>query len=368
MPPEVWQLAILLGATDIGARMRQMELSPPRSVPEDPTTWPQLLGATAASDGGLGVDSGGSSGPPRFDPLGSAVVASEKRRALFHPRRGWWRRFERAGSRFLDRHVFPRIPQLHRPYDAQLRRSLTLSVGSIEIRGLPRNWSGLRILLITDIHAGPFVSSGQLRESFERLLHVRPDVVLLGGDLVTSRLVEWDERAAAFASLRAPLGVWAVPGNHDHYTGELPDLIRRVESAGIGVLRNRSTVLHHAGAAIHLAGIDDALVGEPDLEAALAGARSPVVLLSHNPDVAFEAARRGVDLVLSGHTHAGQVRIPGLPVLVRQSRFRLDEGRYRIGETELVVSRGLGASGVPWRYACPPEAVLIRLLSVPSSA
>jgi len=89
--------------------------------------------------------------------------------------------------------------------------------------------------------------------------------------------------------------------------------------------------------------------------------RPPILLLSHNPDILFEASRRGVALVLSGHTHGGQIRIPGLPVLVRQSRYRLDEGRYETEGTELVVSRGLGVSGVPLRFACPPEAVFLRL-------
>ncbi len=88
-----------------------------------------------------------------------------------------------------------------------------------------------------------------------------------------------------------------------------------------------------------------------------------MILLSHNPDLVFDAARHGVALVLSGHTHGGQIRIPGLPVLVRQSRYRLDEGRFRCGPTELIVSRGLGAVALPWRTACPPEAVLITLLA-----
>jgi predicted MPP superfamily phosphohydrolase len=125
--------------------------------------------------------------------------------------------------------------------------------------------------------------------------------------------------------------------------------------------------IESAGATMRLAGVDDWNVGNPDLDAALAGcARSePVVLLSHNPDAAVEAARRGVAAVLSGHTHGGQIRIPGLPVLVRMSRFRLDEGRYRIGDTEVVVSRGLGVVGLPVRVACPPEAVLLTLRSSP---
>ena len=117
-----------------------------------------------------------------------------------------------------------------------------------------------------------------------------------------------------------------------------------------------------------LAGVDDLIMGRPDLDAALATvsprpADAPIVLLSHNPDLFFEAASRGIPLVLSGHTHGGQVRLPGLPVLVRQSRYRLDEGRYLARGAEIVVSRGFGATGVPLRVLCPPEAVLLHLVS-----
>ncbi len=120
------------------------------------------------------------------------------------------------------------------------------------------------------------------------------------------------------------------------------------------------------GAVLALAGVDDLVRGRPDLDAALdaAAARAPgapVLLLSHNPDIFFEAARRGVGVVAAGHTHGGQIRPAGIPLLFRQSRYRLDEGRYRFGRSELVVSRGLGAAGLPLRVACPPEAVLLTL-------
>ena len=130
---------------------------------------------------------------------------------------------------------------------------------------------------------------------------------------------------------------------------------------GIEVLHNRSVDLSLGGASLSLAGVDDLVTGRPDLGAALSRAGSPVLLLSHNPDILFEAARNGVALVLSGHTHAGQIRLPGLPVLIRQSRYRLDEGRYRARGTELLVSRGLGVVGMPLRVACAPEAVLLEL-------
>jgi predicted MPP superfamily phosphohydrolase len=295
--------------------------------------------------------------------LEGPAAASERRRRLFHPRRGWFRRFERALSLYLANAVHPRIPGISVPYDRQLRRSLTLSEAEICLAGLAPALDGMRILLITDVHAGPFVSPCVLAETFEKLMRLRPDLVLLGGDLTTSRVEDFLRSSEAFAALHAPLGVYAVFGNHEYYTRQPVRLGEEIEAAGIRVLHNAWAAIERGGSILALAGVDDLILGRPDLDRALDGAPDPVVLLSHNPDLLFEAERRGVALMLSGHTHAGQLRVPGLPVLVRQSRYRLDEGRFRAGSTELVVSRGLGAVGLPWRMACPPEAVLLRIRS-----
>jgi predicted MPP superfamily phosphohydrolase len=291
------------------------------------------------------------------------VSAAERRRPLFHPRRGWVRRFERFASHWLARELFPLVPGVHLPYDRQLRRQLTLSQADVSLAGLPRAFDGTRVLFLSDLHAGPFVSPRALRETVERLLALEPDLVLLGGDLVTSHAREIASHRRVFETLRAPLGVFAVLGNHDHYSRE-PERVRRtLDRSGIAVLHNRAVTLRRAGARLDLAGVDDLVLGDADLEAALAQTRPPVVLLSHNPDLLFDAARHDVALMLSGHTHGGQIRIPGLPVLVRQSCYRLDEGRFRVNGTELIVSRGLGAVALPWRVGCPPEALLLRLRS-----
>ncbi|MCP3981905.1 MAG: metallophosphoesterase [bacterium] len=299
--------------------------------------------------------------PPRAALSDPSPARRRDKRRWFDPAKGWFRRLEREVSHFLSRSVFPHVPGLHLPYDAQLRRCLTLAETDIELTGLPGGFDGMRVLLITDVHAGPFLSRRSLCETFRRLLAVQPDVILLGGDLITARVEDFEESEEAFRLLSAPLGVFGVWGNHDHYPDQLERLRDRVESCGVRMLNNRNVELRRGGEALSLAGVDDLLIGEPDLDAALSGTRGPVVLLSHNPDLLFRAADRGVALMLSGHTHAGQIRLPGLPVLVRQSRYRLDQGRYRRDATELVVSRGLGVSGLPLRAACPPEAVLVRL-------
>jgi predicted MPP superfamily phosphohydrolase len=289
--------------------------------------------------------------------------ARPRLRRLFDPVSGWFRRSERGVNQWLSRSVYPRLPILARVYGAILHRRLTVSEADIAVRDLPEAFDGLTVLLVTDIHLGPFLAPLDLERTFRRLRGLEPDLIVLGGDLTTSRVSEFSEAAELFGVLKAPLGVHAVMGNHDHYNDDPEGLRRAVASAGIEVLHNRHVVLRRDGESLVLAGIDDLNIGSPDLDAALEGApdEAPVVLVSHNPDVFFEAADRGVALVLAGHTHGGQVRIPGLPVLTRMSRYRLDEGRYAARGADLVVSRGVGVVGLPLRLACPPEAVLVRL-------
>jgi predicted MPP superfamily phosphohydrolase len=281
---------------------------------------------------------------------------------------GRFRALRRDFVHYVSKNLYPRIPFVDRPYSEQLRRQLTVSETAIALPGLGGGLAGIKVLFVSDVHVGPFLNPETLEHTFERLVSLRPDLILIGGDIATSHLAEFEPYTKAFRLLRAPLGVFAVLGNHDHYTREPLRLREILEETGARVLHNDSVILERGGGRLILAGIDDFQVGEPDLDAALDRAngwpgpdrRPPVVLLSHNPDVFFEAARRGVDLVLSGHTHGGQIRIPGLPVLVRQSRYRLDEGRYALNGSELVVSRGLGADGLPLRVACSPEAILLR--------
>ncbi len=192
---------------------------------------------------------------------------------------------------------------------------------------------------------------------------LEPDLILLAGDFATVRLEEVEPTAPTYKTLAAPLGVYGVLGNHDHYTGQPEALMELLESSGVRFLQNRSVMLERGGGRLLLAGVDDLLCGEAQLESALQGRPDGAasLLLSHNPDVFPEAVDRDVSLVLAGHTHGGQWRLPGLPVLVRMSRYRLDEGHYRAGNSQLVVSRGLGATGFPFRIGCPPEAVLLTL-------
>ena len=294
------------------------------------------------------------------------VAASEHPRAHFDPKSGWFRRIERATSLFLSHQVWPRVPGSSIPYAAILERFLTVAYAEIPIADLPAPFDGTTVLFLSDVHAGPFLSRDALARVFARLATLSADVVIHGGDLATSNVREILHHEGAVAGLTGTLGAFAVFGNHDHYTGDIEGVGRFFESCGVRVLNNDAIALSRGGARIALAGIDDWNIGRPDLDEAMAESErvapgAPIVLISHNPDAALEAAARGVALTLSGHTHGGQVRIPGRPVLVRMSRFRLDEGRFEHESAHIVVSRGLGVSGIPLRIACAPEALLVTL-------
>jgi predicted MPP superfamily phosphohydrolase len=164
--------------------------------------------------------------------------------------------------------------------------------------------------------------------------------------------------------LRAKYGVYAVLGNHDHWVDAalITDLFR---AEGITVLINEGMHFEKDGASFWLAGVDDTMVGLEDLSLALAGARRDEMklLLAHNPVILRRAARASVDLVLSGHTHGGQVAIRGERNNLRGARKRLLKGLGRLANTQIYVNRGLGTVVLPIRYGCPPEISLLELRS-----
>lgn len=221
----------------------------------------------------------------------------------------------------------------------------------------------VRLAWLTDLHHGEFVRTASVRAWVEAALHEAPDVVLLGGDLVdqTPGADPDQDLFAALARLRAPLGVWAVAGNHDHarFRGIGP-YEHALGAAGIEVLVNRGVALRGD---LYLAGLDDLRNGRPDLAATLRGrpATGATVLLSHNPDVLPEVPT-DVGLTLSGHTHGGQVVLPGVGALHTSSRYgdRFRAG-WVAGPARGYVSRGLGVTSLPVRINCPAELTVLDL-------
>lgn len=239
---------------------------------------------------------------------------------------------------------------------------LSVEQHTISLRRLPRPLDGLRIVQLSDIHHSPFTGSAQIERAVETANRLAPDIIALTGDYVSHERSFAAPCAELMGRLRARHGVYAVLGNHDHWT-DAPLITDLFRAEGIRVLINEGMRFEHAGAAFWLAGVDDTMVGLEDLPLALSGSRADEMklLLAHNPVILRRAARAGVDLVLSGHTHGGQVAWRSERNASGRPRRRLLKGLGSRAGTQIYVTRGLGTSVLPIRYGCPPEVSLLEL-------
>jgi predicted MPP superfamily phosphohydrolase len=232
---------------------------------------------------------------------------------------------------------------------------------AIYLRRLPGPLNGLRVVHLSDMHYGPLVDPQHLARAVEIANDLNPDLIALTGDYISHERGYAAPCAALVGQLRARFGVFAVLGNHDHWTDAklITDLFR---AEGIRVLLNEGLRLDIGGQAFWLAGVDDTMVGLEDLSLALAGSRDDEfkLLLAHNPVILRRAGRAGVDLVLSGHTHGGQVILRPERNRSGRPRRRLLRGLGRRGNTQIYVTRGLGTVVLPIRYGCPPEVSLLE--------
>lgn len=234
----------------------------------------------------------------------------------------------------------------------------------VEIEGLPEAFDGYRIVQISDLHCGPFASGRRVARWVEAANRLEPDLLAVTGDLIASGSAFIDVVARALGGLRARDGTFAAMGNHDYF-GDGEAMVSALEGAGLTVLRNRGVELRRQASAIYLAGVDDTWTRRHDLARALEArpAGMPAVLLAHDPVLFPEAAERGVDLVLSGHTHGGQVAVPLLARKLNLARLitRFTNGVYTSGSSTLYVNRGLGTTGPPVRLAVAPEIAVLTL-------
>lgn len=234
---------------------------------------------------------------------------------------------------------------------------------------LPRHHEqldGTTIAFVTDTHIGPHFSTSDLAPIAAMLTQIRPDIVLFGGDYISEspRFMEDAARALGTIARTARHGSWAVLGNHD-LSNIRSRIVVPLEAEGIRVLVNDAASVTLPSGELWIAGIDDAILGRPDLARTFRRipADAMTILLWHEPDRAEDAARYGPFLQLSGHSHGGQVRIPRVgeisaPVLGR----RFVQGRFDIGDMTLYVSNGIGMYRPPVRFNCPPEVTLIHLM------
>jgi predicted MPP superfamily phosphohydrolase len=243
----------------------------------------------------------------------------------------------------------------------RLLTRLEVRVVEVELRSPAARIEWPTIAFVSDVHAGHYMTAADLERLAVLVAALEPDLVCLGGDLINHHVEELEHLWPALARLRPPLGIFAVPGNHDYVApGQLGEWSARLEARGVRVLRNRGLRVQHRGAALWLCGVDDLTEGEPRLEDALAGRRGePTLLLSHHPDVFREASTRAVDLQLSGHTHGGQIRFFGWAPL-HHSRFEYVDGLYERAASRLFVGRGAGVTALPIRLGTRGEVTLLR--------
>jgi predicted MPP superfamily phosphohydrolase len=238
---------------------------------------------------------------------------------------------------------------------------------------LPAAFDGTRIVLVTDIHCGRFFSQDRVSDVVDRVHELDPDLIVLGGDFVFAQMENAEPCFAELARLQAPLGVFAVLGNHDHGEYDRDDrgpqrVLEAAEKADIPVLVNQAVWVEKAGDRIRVGGVDDHSTGRPQLGPIVSGTETSdfVLLASHNPDFSERIPAGTVDLVLSGHTHGGQVTLFGLWAFHVPSEFGQ---KYRTGmvvndTTTVVVSNGVGTSTfLPIRILARPQIVVVTVRS-----
>jgi len=242
---------------------------------------------------------------------------------------------------------------------------------NLELQHWPASLDGLKIVAVSDLHAGaPYINPKYLDELVGRINKEQSDVVVLLGDFVIQgviggRFIAPAAIAGQLSQVHARLGVYAVLGNHDNWYGS-PAVTAALTRAGIRVLSNSVVRLDFHDDAFWLAGLEDFASAHPNIDGTLSQVtdESPVIAITHSPDI-FPWVPARVSLTLAGHTHGGQVNLPGLGRLIVPSRYgqRYASGHIRESGRDLYVTTGVGTSIIPVRFRVTPEIVVLNLTS-----
>lgn len=241
-----------------------------------------------------------------------------------------------------------------------------LEVNRLELplKELPSAFAGTRLIHFSDVHLGFNKDARDVARLVKHIREEQPDLICFTGDMVDSYAEDLTDSVPVLAELEAPLGKYAILGNHDYKNTEL--LTKLLKQAGFRVLRNQSYLIRQGGAVIAVAGLDDMLHGKPDPESTVKNIPDGTftVLLMHEPDYADIAEAYPFHLQLSGHSHGGQIRLPlaGAPFTPYGSRKYID-GLYYTENTGMpvYVNRGFGETMMPLRFLCRPELTVLTL-------
>jgi predicted MPP superfamily phosphohydrolase len=237
------------------------------------------------------------------------------------------------------------------------RHRVEVTRATLSVSGLPEALTGLRVGFLTDVHRSASVPHALIDAAVQLVLAERPDLILLGGDYVSFGDRRFARPAAeALAPLTAPNGVFAVLGNHD----DDRDVPAALNERGIEVLKDARTRLTIRNESLDLIGIRYWTKRLPEIARLAKGAAAASIFLSHTPSRLTDAASLGLPLMLSGHTHGGQVVLPGLGAIAARS-FPVIAGEGRRDNTVAFVSRGVGTVYLPVRLNCAPESVILTL-------
>ena len=260
-------------------------------------------------------------------------------------------------------------------YSSELERHALATVRqTVRIANLPAAFHGFTIAQISDIHYRDYDEPYFVEHAVRQTNLLKPNMVLLTGDFITAHRVPADPRAARndanecagiLSALRCPLR-FASMGNHD--TVDTPAVLQSLRAHGITPLYNEYRPIDLKGDRIWVAGLADAYFDVPNLQAAIPKRRlsEPLILMGHEPDFADTVRQyKPVDLMLAGHTHGGQIRIPFAPALFLPAMgIKYVSGMYTLNGMQLYVNRGLGTMHLPFRFNCPPELTLLTLVPV----
>jgi predicted MPP superfamily phosphohydrolase len=241
---------------------------------------------------------------------------------------------------------------------------LEITRRELHLKELPSAFAGTRLVHFSDVHLGFNKDAHDLARLVQHIKEEKPDIICFTGDIVDSYAEDLTGSVSILAELQAPLGKYAILGNHDYKNTEL--LTRLLATAGFRVLRNQSYLVKQGGAVIAVAGLEDMLHGKPDPAAAIKGipAGTFTLLMMHEPDYADTAEAYPFHLQLSGHSHGGQIRLPliGAPFTPYGSHKYIDGLYYTENKAMPVyVNRGFGETSMPFRFLCRPELTVLTL-------